>query len=282
MMVFLRKRFQKNGIIRHVVVHNHLFKNAGTTIDWTLRKNFGARFVDHRDNAAMKGGPGYLETFFREHPHVCALSSHHLPLPLPQMVDTVFHLLMMYRHPLERVASAYHFERIQTQDTLGARFARKHSLREYVIWRMRTDVPPTIRNFHVWCSLPSPRPWSRGVTREDLERAKEFAMNLSLLGIVEEFDASMILFETVLRPAFPTLDLSYVQQNVRQNRCIDTQERIACLRNEIGEDTYAMLLEGNSFDIELYEYALEIFKKRTGEMHDFGEKFAAFKSRLKM
>ena len=37
--------------MRNVILHYHLFKNAGSTLDWSLQRQFGAGFVDHRDDA---------------------------------------------------------------------------------------------------------------------------------------------------------------------------------------------------------------------------------------
>ena len=39
---------------RKVIIHKHLFKNAGTTFDWSLHKNFGNDFCDHRDDVIKK------------------------------------------------------------------------------------------------------------------------------------------------------------------------------------------------------------------------------------
>jgi len=33
--------------MRHVLVHAHIFKNAGTTFDFSLSRFFGHDFVDH-------------------------------------------------------------------------------------------------------------------------------------------------------------------------------------------------------------------------------------------
>ena len=33
---------------RVIMVHTHIFKNAGTSLDWVLQKNFGKNFLDHR------------------------------------------------------------------------------------------------------------------------------------------------------------------------------------------------------------------------------------------
>jgi len=246
-----------------VIVHNHLFKNAGTTIDWVLEKNFGAKFVDHRDNEEMKGGTAYLERFFRENPQVRALASHHLALPLPGMNGVRFFLLTMYRHPLERVTSVYNFERQQAQaDTLGARFAREHSLREYVLWRMLQDVPPTIRNYHVFCCLPGAVQWNRPFTEDDLERAKRFVDATPLVGVVERFDESVALFEHTLRPHFPGISLAYKPQNVRQSRQETTEQRLDRLKAEAGQEAFEALEQGNRLDMKLYAYVEALFQKR--------------------
>lgn len=277
MLRFLRGRFRKKGGERHVIVHNHLFKNAGTTVDGILRKNFGSRFVDHRDNKAMRKGSAYLGEFFRNNPHVSALASHHLALPLPQIANTAFYLLTMYRHPLDRVASAYNFERAQVDSgTQGSRFAREHSLREYVLWRMRRDVPPTIRNASIMHSLPFPHRWDRTITRADLETAKEFVAGLPLLGIVECFDESMVLFGETLRPVFPGIDFSYVRRNVRQANGLSPVERIARLREEIGQDAFDLLCECNALDIELYEYAVSTLRRRMSATPGFDATLHAF------
>ena len=64
---------------RVVILHGHMFKNAGSTFDWALNKNFGKAFIDHRDDAALlKGGGAYLSDFLNSNPEVKAFSSHHL------------------------------------------------------------------------------------------------------------------------------------------------------------------------------------------------------------
>lgn len=281
MLSSLLNIFRKGHGARNVIVHNHLFKNAGSTIDWILHKNFGNRFVDHRDNTAMiRGKTAYLETFFRENPHVRAFSSHHLALPLPVMDGVSFHLLMMFRHPLERVTSVYNFERAQPQaDTLGARFASKHSLRDYVIWRMRPDVPPSIRNYHLTRALPNSFRL-KPLSPSDMDSAKKFLESIPLLGIVERFDESMVLFEEKLRPIFPAISFAYKPQNVRQNRSETQEQRLDRLRAEIGEEAFDLFVEHNRLDLKLYEYAQVLCKQRLDKIEYLGQKLIAFRGRL--
>ena len=163
----------------------------------------------------------------------------------------------MFRHPIERVVSVYNFERRQTQsNTLGARFARDHSLQEYVIWRMRPDVPPTIRNFHAFRCLPSEINWQHQLGQEEIQYAKSHIDALELLGFVEFFNESMVLFEKSLMNLLLKVDLSYKIQNASQKIDAPIELRIEKLRNEIGESTFKLLIDNNWADLELYKYAM--------------------------
>lgn len=250
-----------------IVIHNHLFKNAGSTIDWALKRNFGQHFVDHRDDQSMLKIPGYLEQYIAEHQNIKVLSSHHLRLPLPTTKNCKFMTIMMFRHPIERVMSVYAFEKKQTHaDTLGSRFAREHNLKEYVLWRMGFDVPPTIRNFHLFKSLAAPVDWRKEMGAGDLSRAKDYVDSLEMIGIVEQFDESMVLFEKMIGEAYGQIDLSYKRQNITNENEESVELRIERIRKEIGEDVFSLLLDRNKADMELYEYARKVFAKKLREI----------------
>lgn len=256
------KRFSKMEK-RFVIIHNHIFKNAGTTIDWALHRNFGNGFVDHRDDKNMQRGSEYLGPYLLDNPNIRALSTHHLRHPLPLLEKAEFMTIMMFRHPIERVTSVYNFERKQTQaDTLGARFARDHNLREYVLWRMRSDVPPTIRNFHIFRTLPGTVNWQQDIGDAEFMRAKTYVDSLNMIGFVECFDESMILFEKSLATVFPGIDLSYKTQNIGQKAIEPRELRIERLHEEIGDSAFEYLAQKNRYDIGLYDYAKSLFDRR--------------------
>jgi hypothetical protein len=263
-----------------IIVHNHLFKNAGSSIDWALRNNFGNAFIDHRDNQKMLKGPSYLGPYLLNNPSIIALSTHHLRPPLPVLENTRILTIMMFRHPIERVTSAYNFERKQTgASTLGAKFARTHNLREYVFWRMQSEVPPTIRNFHIYRTLPLPANWRNDVGETELGQAKNFVDSVRMLGFVESFDESMVLFEDGLRFFSPDIDLSYRIQNVGQRRGETLEEHIQWLQKEIGADAFQLLIEGNRADMELYEHARNLFHERLNQVADLAAKLNDFRAR---
>ena len=133
---------------RTVILHGHIFKNAGTTFDWSLKRNFGEGFVDHREDKDMRRqGADYLLRYLEERPGIVALSSHHLCCPLPVSEAFDFVPIFMLRHPIERIWSVYQFERRQKSDSPGARRAKELDLKRYALWRMQDDVNPAIRNY---------------------------------------------------------------------------------------------------------------------------------------
>lgn len=266
---------------RIVVIHNHLFKNAGSTIDWALQKNFKKYFIDHRDNDSMiRDGQAYLGQYLTQHSKLSALSSHHLPLPLPDLSGVKLLAITMFRHPIERVTSVYNFERKQKDaSTPGAIQARKLPLKDYIEWRMRPESGSTIRNFHIRRALPSNLRSDDQINERTLTMAKDFLNSQPLLGLVERFDESMVLFEECLKSYFPGIDLTYKPQNIGQHQDENRMARIDRLKEEIGDQTYNLLLAKNREDLDLYTWVELELEKRISLIENFEDKLDLFKSR---
>ena len=49
---------------RDVIVHVHIFKNAGSSFDDTLLTNFKDAFVDHREDQLIRKDKNFLENHF--------------------------------------------------------------------------------------------------------------------------------------------------------------------------------------------------------------------------
>ncbi len=265
---------------RLVIVHNHLFKNAGSTIDWALARELGTAFVQHWDDDGMRRGASYLGDYLREHPSVAALSTHHLTLPLPEVLGVRLAVLTMFRHPIERVTSVYAFERKQsTSRNPGPMKAREATLGEYVEWRLEPLVGPTIRNFHVIKCLPPRALPLEAPDSSELARALDFARAVDMLGVVERFDESMVLFEDVLRPHFPRIDLSYVAQNVSQSAAVSGAQRVLGLREAIGDSLFERLEAVNAPDLELYAAVVAEFERRFEALPQGADRLAEFRER---
>lgn len=264
---------------RVVIIHNHLFKNAGTTIDYALRNNFESDFIDHRDDELMKRGAEYLGPYLLDNPHIRAISTHHLTLPLPVLKDVLLSQLVMYRHPVERVTSVYAFERKQEQATTpGVIHARKYDLKEYVAWRMNVKVGDTIRNFYISRSLPPRKNKKKPYDSHEFEMACRNLQQVAMVGLVERFDESMVLFEEYLRPYFPEIDLSYVPQNIGQDPQ-PYQERIASVKKELGDELFSGFLMKNREDLALYELAKARLEESIQRIPGFNYKLEEFRAK---
>lgn len=271
--------------MRNIILHGHMFKNAGTSLDWSLARSFGDAFLDHRDDQAMRrhGGRHLAEVLAADR-DLMALSSHHLPRDIPALPGVRLHSIYLLRHPLLRIRSVYDFEREQQADTLGAQAAKRMSFREYVAWRMQPDTPPTIRNFQTFYLSKKKRSRARPARVLPLcFDALVFAQSLPVVGIVELYDQSMVLLEEKLRPHLPTLDLAYIPQNVSGNplAAVDEGQRLALILQELG-DLGKTVIDNNSYDLALYQAALETLTAATSSVPDFAGRLAGFRERCQM
>jgi len=249
---------------KNFILHAHIFKNAGSTIDWILNNNFKKEFRDDRNDQIISKDPAnYLKQTLAENNQLLALSSHSLPLPEVVIPGYCFHTIVMLRNPILRVRSVYDFEHKQGGATPGAIHAKKYNFRDYVQWRMREDVAPTIRNMQTRYLTHNSLPVVRGlVTNEHLERALHYVKNNPLVGLVEKFDQSMGLFKAELNRYFDDFDVTYQIQNITQKIKKSEEEKILDLQKDLGEELYLKLIQENEFDITLYEKSNEIISNR--------------------
>ena len=268
--------------MRHIILHGHIFKNAGTTFDWSLKKNFGKNFLDHRKDELMrKNGSAHLAQLLSDEPGLCAISSHHMTRELPELPGVSFIPVHLLRHPIERIRSVYDFERKQRGATPGARAAKSKSFKDYVEWRMRPDVSRTIRNYQTaYLAGHNRRSTDVNVISKHFVDAVQSVTNASLVGVVESYDESMVVLEDVLREHFPEIDLSYVAQNVsarkaRRSGSGGTTEEIL---GELGS-LQKTVIDENSFDLARYQVALARLQSRIDGTENFTEKLQDFRER---
>lgn len=264
--------------MRKVILHNHLFKNAGTTLDWCLEKKFKSLFLDHREDQKMIHEKDHLQNLLDEERSLLAISSHNLRFPLP---DQQFHFitLQMIRHPLERVSSVYLFEKGQVKSkTPGAVFARNHSLNDYVKWRMKAKVGCTIRNFQTRkLGVPFSIIHDDSKLLEHFNIAKEYIQRNPLIGLVDRYDQSMVFFEGYLINQGYDIDLSYIKQNTGQLKNYTFEQKINYLQYELDSSTFNELIEKNEYDIRIYELVKSTFNK----IIDTNSKLITFQTRCK-
>jgi len=262
--------------VRPLILHAHMFKNAGTTLDWSLQRCFGDDFDDHRDNDAMRQPGDYLVTYLNTHLQTKSLSSHWLPVPLPTLPGLEPRLVMLLRNPLERSRSVYNFERAQVgTNTPGNQRARELPFEEYVKWRLEPGTGPVLKNFQT-------RFCSGDYFGQDMgqlfKQAKANLESSPLVGLVHRYAESMVLFEEGLRDVFPDIDLSWRVQNASQAVVSPVEDRIEAIAAELG-DTYSSLTDANKYDIMLLQAIEEKFERELSKIPDLDARLRSMQQR---
>lgn len=267
--------------MRTVIAHAHIFKNAGSTLDWSLQRSFGEGFLDHRDDTAMiEQGGIHVRELLEQQPGLVAISSHHMTVKLPEIEGVRIVPIYLLRHPLERITSVYEFEKRQQADTPGAEAAKKYDFREYVAWRMQMGVSRTIRNNQtLYVSgrffAGNTKPLNFAILQQTVMRLRD----LPLVGVVDRYDEFMVVIEDYLRDTLPELDLAYQRQNVSDlSRPDDLAERVSKVLGQLG-DLQQQVIDENAMDLVLYQMAHRRLDSAIEEVDGFAEKLEAFKGR---
>ena len=264
-----------SGMPRTVLVHAHMFKNAGSTFDWSLQRCFGDDFVDHRDDDAMREGATYLGPYILDRPRLRALSSHWVKFPLPQIDAIDIRLVMFFRHPLERIRSVYTFERQQGVNNPGTEHARKLGFIDYVRWRLQPGVGPVIRNFHTrYCSG---RYTGKGF-EEMYDSAIATIESTPLLGLVHRYDESMVLFEYHLQNVFPDIDLSWKLQNSSTGDQVSSNEKYSTAECDL-EPVMEQVVAANRYDLRLFAEVESRFEQALAGVPDVELRLQNLRSR---
>lgn len=266
---------------RFVLLHYHLFKNAGSTVDFALRRSFGAGFADFHgdhDDAVLLAEDAVA--LVRAEPGIVAISSHHLRHPRPQVRGFVFFDLWFARHPLARIRSLYHYgRRLGSAHWLGP-LAEAHEEAGFVA-HLLEHLPHMLTDVQI-NHLVNGGAFARAAGAHDLERARLRLAEMSAPGVVELFDESLVAAEFFLRPAFPALDLAYVAQNVsapegpRPSGDDALPERCRALW---GADSFDAVLALNRHDLALHAAAREEVLRRLHMLPRHAERLAAFRAR---
>ena len=251
-----------------ILLHHHIFKNAGSTIDAILSRNFGTVGAVKYDKPIGEKGEHILNNnelveILRMNPKCISFSSHQFNLSEFNSSDFEFVDMAFVRHPLDRLSSIYYF--YNSNPSLISNLAdtvRKQSLINF--------MSSFVRGEHAWLGQSS-QTWIFAThfaekytlpTRHTLHRAIERAKSVLCLGVVEKFDESTAYFEHALVREFGSVDFSYEVINKSSGRKNTLQERLNDLRETLGAELYDQLLALNQLDLELWEYCQVVVDRR--------------------
>ncbi len=177
---------------RPCLIHYHIYKNAGTSVDSLLQKSFGPRWsVFEGGSATDIISSERLAEFLAARPDLLAISSHLARPPLP--CESAYPIVFL-RHPIERARSVYAFAAADPHQP-DHEIAKARGFRGYVEWALRSkDGGIVIRNYQVVhlseASFRAPHIYLTEATASDLATARDLIRSWKLCGIVDRFTDS--------------------------------------------------------------------------------------------
>ncbi len=268
---------------RFVLLHYHIFKNGGSTIDFTLDRSFGDTFVNFHgmhDDAVLCAED--IIGLIREHPEISAISSHHIRYPRPHARGVVFFDLCFVRHPLSRIRSLYHYGRRTDPDHWLAQLANAHDEAGFVA-HLVEHLPHTLTDVQI-NHIANGGAFARAAGERDLERAIATLVEMSVPGVVERFDESLVAGEFFLRPAFPAIDFAYVAQNVSApdgHHPSGNDDLLDHCCEAWGPDTFDAVLALNTWDLRLHTAACDEVERRLAMLPQRDTRLTAFRDRCR-
>lgn len=253
--------------MRFVLVHNHIFKNAGSTIDHLFER---AGFANTRMEGSAESGtvyPGAILEAVQRDPSIEYVSSHVLRAPRPADAENLgFVDITFVRHPVDRLHSVWRYSRqegvndfpgIDRDATFGAFIDAVARSAPAHLHSPQTVVLGNARDFY----FPP--------ERRHLERAKAVLADTRFLGVVELFDASFEVFLAccagLLPPGKDLAALAGPHPMVNASGAREgLEERLRRLRAELGEARYAFVERANQLDLELHRFArVELMRRQS-------------------
>jgi hypothetical protein len=240
--------------MRYVILHYHILKNAGSTVEEILENSFRKsfyRFDTAEREASIQNSD--LVSFVENNPQLMAVTSHQMRHPVPVAPGNIFLDICFLRDPLDRIRSMYHYFRDKplAGDPVSE-YANGLALGEFV--RSLVDEIPWYAN-DIQVNLLGNGIANDPPNRGDLERAVARMLETSFLGVVDCFNESLAAGQYVLNGLFPGLHCAQPPVNVSRGLERTLEARKAEVREACDRRVYAKLLELNALDCDLVERA---------------------------
>lgn len=266
--------------MRFVLLHYHILKNAGSTIEEILYHNFRDRLarVDKPDRDGHVSN-AEIVSYLDQNPQITAFSSHQINYPVPQARGYLFFDLCFLRDPMDRIRSTYDYFRLKpSEGDPVSDMANRAGEGEFVA-HLIENYPWMVNDVQV-------NLLANGVVNdqpqgaEDLDRAAARMLETSFLGVVDCFEESIIAGQHALRIVFPNLNGAQAPVNVSGGLGGNLEARIARFREALGERVYSELARLNQMDVELVRRARAEVRRRFERVPDHARKLRELKHRV--
>lgn len=246
--------------MRDIILHYHIFKNAGTSIDKALKESFSDRWTNWDSDKGKRISSNEMKVFIKDHPKLVAISSHNAIPPLPNSDEINVYPIVFLRHPITRAYSAFQFE-----------WGKQKGLEEpdkefsdYIIDKFKKPRKNAIENFQVMhlanraheCRCPS----GKLTDKQLLNNAKAFIKTCPFFGLVERYNESMVRAHLYLSSKFSKFRGTIHKENISTNKSSTVLDlQVEGILSDLPEDVRKSLIERNKLDLSLYEYAAKRF-----------------------
>jgi hypothetical protein len=243
----------KNNGEKKTLIFVHIPKTGGTTLKDILRRQFPPDTIldfigkspqevqEYAGSLASLSEKDRLKIRYISQPLFFEFDNY---LPEPPIYFTLL------RDPVERVISEYYFMIRQPSTVVP----KNISFEDYVrsgTWQAWNAQLSFLRG------RPEGLRYAGGTAQmsgEDLEVAKENIRKKFILGLTERFDESLILLKRAL--GWKLMDILYIKQRIGVSRPP---------RREISDRAVELIKERNKLDIELYQFAMQVFEERISQ-----------------
>ncbi|MEA5577335.1 sulfotransferase family 2 domain-containing protein [Anabaena sp. UHCC 0451] len=260
-----------------LVIFTHIQKTAGTTLQSIIKQNYRSNqiiTVPHRQpfSEVIESVQNQVNT------SKIKIIQGHIGFGLHNYLPKSYGYITLLRDPVQRVISSYYF-RQTNPDT------KPMTLEEFCLARESNAMTKWLSGLEF--------PYQVSIGFKDLKKAKEegdtrlinyhnqdilqllelakqnLKDNFKVIGITEKFDETLILMKHYLG----WRNIYYYRQRVATNKPPESA---------FSPEILTFIQKHNQFDIQLYEYALELFNKQINEYGSFFEedlqKFQTFNS----
>jgi len=250
----------KTNVEEPVVIFVHISKTAGTTLRRVIQHQFQPHeiFEFYRDKRKEpQVGINKFNELSENRKGAIKFISGHIGFGVHEFLQRPYTYITVLRNPIDRVVSQYYF--LLTKKNFKE---QNKTFEEFLQTEIRGR---NLMTLYLSGALLKNKLYSSNTgvnylkcTDETLKLAKSNLKNyFKVVGLLEKFSETCILLKQILGWDIPPF---YGKSNVCKNRP---------LTSDLSKNTLRLIETSNEFDIQLYDYAKEIFDAQVSSQGSF-------------